>query len=349
MAERPAPKPAVNDWQPVQASDWQDVNGAPASAQSADGGSFLENALPHALMHPEDTQRPSLGQAVVNGLAGPALPAIEGLYQGAKRSGGELMHAFHDVTHGNPAGAAVHGVNAIPFVGPAMVNAAEKPDVGGTGSYGGDLKSVWESPSAMGTLASGAAQAAPAVLGGLDMAAGAERPMVGQIPSTARAGARINDIEAKAANTPVNFQNTQPALQKFGEHVATGGKGADVMTKLDNRIPEGPMNFPEGRGFYKNVSDVTRRPGFLRRAFEDPQEPQFRYAAGPVRGALNADLTSTLKPLGLDEDYTAALKEYARGSALKTGLKRAAIAGAGAAAGATGLGKVHGIASSVLR
>ena len=36
---------------------------------------------------------------------------------------------------------------------------------------------------------------------------------------------------AQAAKTPINFQNTEPALQKFDEHVATGGKGAGVMTE----------------------------------------------------------------------------------------------------------------------
>ena len=328
-----------------------------------------------------------------------------------------------------------------------------------------------------------AGQAAPAALAG-----GLVHGAVDALPSTSRAAAKLNSIETQAANTPVNFSNTQPALQKFGQHVATGGKGADVMSKLGRRIenvpppaqptpapmtnptrllgagtedtplhsapdvagtpskpvtlfapsrsgplglpsptgstpmapglgdifperlasgtssmplarslegpatgmgqgeyigeipgerggpgqlqgvlrrprtfteappqatPENPysnpVNFPEARDFYTNVSDVTRKPGMLRRAFEDAREPRLRYAAGPVREGLNSDLTEALKPLNLDQDYNAALKEYARGKALKTGLKRAAIAGAGAAAGSAGLGKVHGIASSVLR
>jgi len=188
--------------------------------------------------------------------------------------------------------------------------------------------------------------------GGMALAEGAGAGLgegIARIPSTARAGARISDIESQAANTPVNFQNTSPALQKFGQHVATGGKGADVMSKLGSRIPEGPMNFPEARDFYTNVSDVTRKPGMLRRAFEDAREPRLRYAAGPVREGMNADLTEALKPLNLDEDYNAALREYARGKALKTGLKRAGTAAIGAGAGAAGLGKAHGIVSSVFK
>jgi hypothetical protein len=361
--------------------------------------------------------------------------------------------------------------------------------------------------------------------GGMALAEGAGAGLgegIARIPSTARAGARLSAIEQQAANTPVYFQNTRPALRNFEQHVATGGKGADVMSKLGRRIenippptppqilrpsrllgagtediplhsapdapgtsskpvtlfaperamhprlmapkvdtpltenpfhgrlppdegvanaeinnsrvgepfatpegnpnygysdqfpsaegkwtggtlrrafeggtpqgmgqgeyigeipgerggpgqlqgvlrrprafPEGPqpspenapiysnpVNFPEARDFYTNVSDVTRKPGMLRRAFEDAREPRLRYAAGPVREGMNADLTEALKPLNLDEDYNAALREYARGKALKTGLKRAGTAAIGAGAGAAGLGKAHGIVSSVFK
>ena len=401
-------------------------------------------------------------QALMRGLGGPAVEAGEDLYQGAKRSGGELMQAGKSLLHGNPAEAAVHGMNAVPIVGPAMVNAAEKPDVGGTGSYSGDLMSVLKSPSAMGTLVGGAAQAALTVAGAGDVMA-PERTQFGQIPSRARAVKTLNSIEQKAANTPVSMSRTAPALKDFDQHVATGGKGAEVMTKLGKRIgdiapeqkpidyvkmgrdsdieataknigeppagqtrlfrsespttkfedvfnkeklndnrpsgkaytndlgsadyyrqsygpdarthymdlpdqaaqgfkwgneyvvdpdklPSGkPVNFPEARKFYTNVSDVTRKPGALRRLFEDSREPRLRMAAGPVREGMNADLTEALKPLNLDEDYTNALKEYAQGKALKTGLKRAGAAAIGAGAGAAGLGKIHNIASSVLR
>ena len=214
------------------------------------------------------------------------------------------------------------------------------------------------------------------VVGGAATGMGAEAAggkLLAKIPSTARAGAKIADIESQAANTPVNFQNTTPALEKFGEHVATGGKGSGAISKLSNRIspsvpkaglldtmqnelngapppaPPPPVNFPEARDFYTNVSDVTKQPGFLRRAFEDANEPRLRYAAGPVRAGMNADLTESLKPLNLDQDYNAALKEYARGKALQTGLRRAGTAAVGTAAGAAGLTKLHGIASSVFR
>jgi hypothetical protein len=191
-----------------------------------------------------------------------------------------------------------------------------------------------------------AGQAAPAMLAG-----GLTHGAVDALPSTSRAGAAINSIEQKAANTPVSMSRTAPALKDFDQHVATGGKGADVMSKLNTRLqpPNADPNFPEARKFYTNVSDVTRKPGALRRLFEDSREPRLRMAAGPVREGMNADLTEALKPLNLDEDYTNALKEYAQGKALKTGLKRAGAAAVGAGAGAAGLGKIHNIASSVLR
>lgn len=92
-----------------------------------------------------------------------------------------------------------------------------------------------------------------------------------------------------------------------------------------------PLNFPEARRFYSNVSELSRRPGFLRRAVESPSAPKMRYQLGGVRQAMNSDLTNALPP-ELSDRYTNALREYAQAAKLGKVAK-----GAGAVALAEGL------------
>ena len=155
------------------------------------------------------------------------------------------------------------------------------------------------------------------------------------IPRTGRAAANLADIENAAQNVPVSMTSTTPALGKFKQSVATGGKNASVMTKLGNRLEpaSAPINFPEARDFYSNISRATAKPGMLRRAIESPGAPAFRYNAGGVRQALNSDLVDAANSIGRGEDYTGAMNEFRRGSQLNSIAKKAAI---GAGAGAIG-------------
>ena len=184
---------------------------------------------------------------------------------------------------------------------------------------------------------------------------------IDSIPSRARASRTFADIENAAKDVPVSMAKTQPALDEFGQSVKTGGKNAPVMTKLKNRItppapkqpgmlqsmqselngtpsmaaePQ-PINFPEARDFYTNISRATAKPGFLRRAIENPGAPAFRMNAGNVRSALNDDLTDAAGTIGRGEDYSGAMTEYRRAAqlnhAMKTGAKMAVPAALGAA------------------
>lgn len=161
------------------------------------------------------------------------------------------------------------------------------------------------------------------------------------IPTRAHASSVFADIENQAKDVPVSMENTNPALQKFSKYVSTGGSKAPVITKLAKRVeaPE-PVNFPEARDFYTNVSRLTKRPGFIRRAIESPMKPSMRYEAGGVRQALNSDLTNAAHSIGRGNHYTGAVKEYRRGAQLNRAMKWAAAAGAAEAARRTGvLGK----------
>jgi hypothetical protein len=170
------------------------------------------------------------------------------------------------------------------------------------------------------------------------------------IPSRAYASHVLGDIGEKAANVPVSMAKTEPALGKFAQHVATGGQNADVMGKLGGRISTAePINFPEARQFYTNVSDTTRRPPMLARMLEDSRAPRMRMAAGDVRSGLHSDLTNAAGTIGRGEDYQNAINEYANASRLNKGMKKAGMAAAGAGASALGAGQIHRFLTSVLK
>ena len=117
---------------------------------------------------------------------------------------------------------------------------------------------------------------------------------------------------------------TQPAVEGYRKYVSTGGMNSPVVrklgTRLDDVVPE-PINFPEARDFYTNVSRASARPGFLRRAIENPARPQQRFNLGNLREAMNNDLTSAADTVGLGDKYTQGLREYANAAKLNRGLK----------------------------
>jgi hypothetical protein len=180
------------------------------------------------------------------------------------------------------------------------------------------------------------------------------------IPTRGKASRMFADIQNSAKDVPVSMTRTQPALDQFANSVKTGGKGAPVMTKLANRITPPtpklgmlgqmqsdlsgaastptiprPVNFPEARDFYTNISRATAKPGLLRRAIESPGAPAFRMNAGNVREALNSDLTDAANTIGRGADYTKAMTDYRRASQINHAVKTAAKIGVGAAAGST--------------
>lgn len=228
----------------------------------------------------------------------------------------------------------------------------------------------WKKSPAL-ALENAAGELLGTIEGGRMAGAGGKR-VIESIPSKSHAVSVLNDIERAAHDLPVEMTQTTPALEKFGESVETGGKNALVLSKLARNInpksprlnmlarmeselsgepmeppsPE-PITFPKARGFYENVSRVTRRPGILRRAVESPREPAFRFDAGPVRQALHSDLINAAQSLGRGEDYANAIKEYAQNAKLRGFLKKSGIALLPTAAGAVGAKKAYDLAHAI--
>lgn len=182
------------------------------------------------------------------------------------------------------------------------------------------------------------------------------------IPSAERAGRMFQTIENEASQIPVEMKETSPALEKFQEHVKTGGKNAPPIQMLRKRIsptvprvplPEAmqadlsgiparmvnrsPINFPEARDFYSNITDVTKRPSVFKMAIESSREPKLRMEAGGVKSALNTDLTNAAETIGRGKDYGNAMREYAQAKRLRKVRNGALLLGAGEAARRTGL------------
>lgn len=136
------------------------------------------------------TQHPV--RSALEAAGGPAVQAAKGLYGEFMRSTGELGQAADALQAGNPASAAVHGVTAVPLVGPALNKMADQaPPVKPGQSYGSQVMNA-ATPGNVGTAVGTAAQVAPALLGAADAAA-PERAM---IPNPPLVQAGVNAAES---------------------------------------------------------------------------------------------------------------------------------------------------------
>ncbi len=181
-------------------------------------------------------------------------------------------------------------------------------------------------PGVMGTLTGASIKAAPLALGGVDTMA-EDRPLIGQLPSRARAGATLQDIRTQAKDVPVSLRNTMPAVDRLSELKDAGGKSATPLNAIIKRATnyltpstkgkvQEPILFPEARDIYSNVSDVTRQSP-LQTLMGRGLKPTMLRQAGIVKSGLNSDLTDAASTIGRGEDYTNAMKEYANASKLR--------------------------------
>lgn len=293
----------------------------------------LTQAAPASI---KDQPSPTIAEGLTKMVTSfPPITAARGLYEGGKRIAGEIGQAGQAAKEGNMPGVASHAISAIPFLGPELDKGAEAAQERGMNkpgnTYGQDLSIAATTPGTLGHIAKGAAEVAPLALGALDTAA-PERSLIGQIPSRARAGAMLQDIRTQAANVPVSTTNTAPEVARYQELAQRGGSTAKPITQLAPRIRENmvpnintkPINFPEARDFYSNVSSQSA---------EDASRlnPIMRTQMGSVRAGLHQDLTDAAGQIGRGEDYSNAIREYARAMQMRKGLITAAKIGIPAA------------------
>lgn len=155
-------------------------------------------------------------------------------------------------------------------------------------------------------VASGAIQAATLPLtfaGGPVSEAG-----INLMPSRSAAADALNVIEQRAATQPVTLTQSSPALQRLAELGTRGGTMPRAADQLLNRSQAiSPMNFPEARDFYSNVSRVSGEEA-------NKMTPTVAREMGNLRAAMHGDLTDAAEGVGMGSQYDAAIREYNRAS-----------------------------------
>lgn len=147
------------------------------------------------------------------------------------------------------------------------------------------------------------------------------------LPSAERAGGVLSSIAADAAHQPVSLTHVGPALQRYAELATRGAHPIHPVETLLNRSQTiAPMNFPEARDIYSNI---TRLAGEDAGKMNAPMKAQI----GKVRSAFHNDITGAADAVGRGKDYQQAMTEYRRAAQMREGLKKVGIGGGAIATG----------------
>ena len=205
---------------PAQKQYLDPNTGEPIKSPTAPPEGFWHSLAAQFGMTPEQALA-AYQDAVAHPIAGalkstPPVMLLSGLYGQAKQTGSELMQAARSVKEGNPSAAIVHGVQAVPILGPALSKAADQY---ATGDYAGEA----------GTLVGSTAQAAPMVAGAADAVLPAGRPM---IPTP-----RVGQMVGRAALLGKTPEGAYESALKPSTVLSPADRAAAVQTGLDQGIP----------------------------------------------------------------------------------------------------------------
>lgn len=153
----------------------------------------------------------------------PGADIVKGLIRQVQQTGGELSQAYQQAKQGNAASAAVHAIQAVPIVGPAMSKAADQ--------YA-DKDYLGEA----GTLTGAAAGAAPIVAGGVESAGGnIISPEVGPALSDAAAAAKM---KLRPTSSPAIVAPETIQAQKIAQSILPpGGIKPALVDAIQNEAP----------------------------------------------------------------------------------------------------------------
>jgi hypothetical protein len=266
-----------------------------------------------------------IAKTAVQPLLGP-LPILRNLWDMGKQSGGELMNAAHDARQGNWAGVGSHAISAIPLIGPALdtMNDAAPPTHPGE-SWWDQEKGVLSSPGAWGTGLGTAAQIAPMALGLTDLVA-PQRPLVGEIPTRAKAGKLFDVAMSKAEHEPVQLTNATDPMERAQQLSARGHGTVSAVDNLFKRINTvNPLDYREARDWGSSLSNLTGND-------EMGVTRSLKSQVKQLSRAFNQDVGDAAERAGVGDQYQRAMRMYAQaarnrefaGKALKYALPTAA-------------------------
>src|SRR5581483_442695 len=132
------------------------------------------------------------------------------------------------------------------------------------------------------------------------------------IPSRKFASHLFGSIMKDAADVPVNLTNSGNQLLRVQELAQRGTSMPQAAGKLLRRVTEpgsSPLTYQEARDFASNIS---------RTSADEAQRlsPAMKREMGQLRSLFHQDIGDAAGTVGRGEDYTRALKEYARGAKL---------------------------------
>lgn len=109
----------------------------------------------------------------------------------------------------------------------------------------------------------------------------------GVLPSAERSGAKLSELAGKLKGAPVSLTRATPALDRAEQISARGGGPMGAAGNLlDRSRAVAPMNFPEARDYYSNVSKLT---SLDKQSMSNPLKAQI----GKARAAFHGDLAET--------------------------------------------------------
>jgi len=197
-------------------------------------------------------------------------------------------------------GPVMHPIQTLKNLVPSMPTEQSVLDSASARSFGpiqqqGRLSERLGSAFGSAALASGVG----AVAGGLtDM-----------IPSKARAGAKLNEIQEQAKDVPVSLKRTGEPLLRGQTISERGGpplpRAAGALAERVTNPDLGDMLYPEARDYYSNLSQQSVMDRFT-------MNGQMRRQLGLIREGLKGDIHDAAASIGRGADYDAAMNEYAR-------------------------------------
>lgn len=184
---------------------------------------------------------------------------------------------------------------------------------------------------------------ASTALGNMAMFGGVEggAKIADAIPTRAKAGALFDTVADAAKNQPVSLTRSQPQLQRMAELAERGGGSLPApINQLLNRSQRiSPLTYPEARDFQSGLSSMSRGDADM----SGPMGGQFKQ----LRSSLHSDVGDAAEGVGMREQYEKAMADYARASAIRNGITKAAKYAIPAAAGTAGIGGVYHLAHSL--
>lgn len=278
---------------------------------------------------------------------GPGYQAGKAIVQQVGSSASDLSQAAQSLGQGNAPQAALHAINAIPLVGPALNKMAdEAPPTQPGQSYGRQVLNA-ATPGNIGTAIGTAAQAAPMAAGGLEAVDSAVpgRPVIPNpsvpdaiagkiVPSIGKqqAAGLLQSVAHDANQVPVQLNNAGDAALNMMDWQKKTQLGPTV-NKFLNRITNpklGPMTYEEARDYYQLLGNLS--------------SDETSKLAPPVRRdlvqmvvGLKQDIGDAADTVGRASDYYQGMGDYAQASRLGEWYDAAKKYALPAALGAAGL------------